>query len=133
VVEDRGGRARRDDIAQRFGARVAEIVDACSDTDADPKPPWRMRKEAYLEHLADASPEALRVSLADKVYNARSIALDYRRQGEKLWSRFDADADQVWYFRSLLDVYRRVSTSALVDELANSVAELERLPGRRSA
>ena len=30
-----------DDLADRFGAKVATIVQGCSDTDVMPKPPWR--------------------------------------------------------------------------------------------
>jgi (p)ppGpp synthase/HD superfamily hydrolase len=131
AVEDQGGRDRLADIEQHFGKDVARIVAACSDTDIVPKPPWRERKESYLEHLATASPDVVRVSLADKIYNARAILFDYRRLGEELWARFDPASDQLWYYRSLLDVYRRVSRSPLVDELARVVSELEELTGMK--
>jgi (p)ppGpp synthase/HD superfamily hydrolase len=116
-----------DDVAARFGAKVAAIVQGCSDTDVMPKPPWRGRKDAHLEHLADAPQEVVRVSLADKVHNARSVLFDYRLMGDELWARFNPDADQLWYYRSLVDVFRRVSRSPLVDELDRVVTELERL------
>ena len=116
-----------DDVAARFGAKVAAIVQGCSDTDVMPKPPWRARKDAYLAHLVDAPQEVVRVSLADKVHNARSLLFDYRLMGDELWARFNPGADQVWYYRSLVDVFRRVSQSPLVDELDRVVTELERL------
>jgi (p)ppGpp synthase/HD superfamily hydrolase len=116
-----------DDLTARFGPKVAEIVQGCSDTDVKPKPPWRARKEAYLVHLIDARPEVVRVSLADKVHNARSVLFDYRLMGEELWARFNPDADQLWYYRSLVEVFRRVSRSPLVDELDRAVTELEGL------
>jgi (p)ppGpp synthase/HD superfamily hydrolase len=115
------------DIEARFGEEVAAIVQGCSDTDVLPKPPWRQRKEAYIAHLAHAPPEVVRVSLADKVHNARSVLFDYRLMGENLWTRFNPDADQIWYYRSLVDVFRRVSGSPLVDEFDRVVGELERL------
>ena len=61
AVEDQGGAATLAHIRDRFGDRVADIVDGCSDTDQTPKPPWRLRKEAYLAHLADpaTSPSVL--------------------------------------------------------------------------
>jgi GTP pyrophosphokinase len=46
---------------------VVEIVLGCTDADVIPKPPWRERKEAYIQHLAEASPETLLVSCCDKV------------------------------------------------------------------
>ena len=64
------------DIRARYGDDVAAIVDSCTDSYEDPKPAWRTRKEHYLEHLADSSPSALRVSIADKVDNASSILAD---------------------------------------------------------
>jgi GTP pyrophosphokinase len=51
AVEDQGGQATLDEIRRRYGKRVARIVDAVSDTDQSPKPPWRERKEAYIERL----------------------------------------------------------------------------------
>ena len=44
--EDHGGRERLEDIRERFGDRVAEIVAGCTDTYEEPKPAWRQRKEA---------------------------------------------------------------------------------------
>src|SRR5215831_18417934 len=51
VVEDCGGAERLVEIRNKFGDGVAKIVDGCTDTDEKPKPPWRERKEKYLEHL----------------------------------------------------------------------------------
>ena len=49
---------------------------------------WRERKERYLGHLTKSAPEALLISLADKVYNVRAILADHRQIGEKVWERF---------------------------------------------
>ena len=35
-------------IKKLFGAKVAKIVDECSDTDIIPKPPWLERKKKYI-------------------------------------------------------------------------------------
>ena len=127
AVEDAGGYERLDDIRTRFGDRVADIVEACSDSFETPKRPWRERKDRYVEHLADASPEALRVSLADKVYNVRTILADYRVLGDELWERFTASREEaLWYYRSLADEFERLRPGALADELERVVAELER-------
>jgi (p)ppGpp synthase/HD superfamily hydrolase len=73
AAEDHGGRRRLQDIRRRYGDAVAAIVDSCTDTYEHPAPPWRTRKQRYLEHLPSASPSALLVSLADKVDNVRGI------------------------------------------------------------
>src|SRR5262249_24581808 len=71
--EDQGGERMLDEIRRRFGDVVAAIVAACSDTFESPKPPWKARKQSYLEHLDNQSESVLRVSLADKLFNARAI------------------------------------------------------------
>ena len=48
AVEDQGGAPVREEIRRRFGRRVADIVDGCTDAETIPKPPWRERKESYL-------------------------------------------------------------------------------------
>lgn len=87
AVEDAGGPATLDEIRANFGEDVARIVDECSDTVETPKPPWRPRKEAYINHLADVGEDTLLVSLADKLDNARSILRDFKIHGLSLWER----------------------------------------------
>jgi GTP pyrophosphokinase len=127
AVEDQGGAPTLAEIRADFGDRVADIVEACSDTDEIPKPPWRKRKEAYLAHLQDSAPDVLLVSLADKLHNARSLLMDYRAVGPDLWERFNAGRDgQLWYYRELVTVFRRkCDLLELVDELERVVAALE--------
>jgi (p)ppGpp synthase/HD superfamily hydrolase len=126
AVEDGGGRPVLDEIRRRFGERVAAIVWACSDTDEAPKPPWKERKARYIAHVRAAGPDARRVSCADKLHNARSILRDYRLEGERLWERFSAPAEeQLWYYRALLEAFRQPDRTPLVDELARVVGQLE--------
>jgi GTP pyrophosphokinase len=132
AVEDQGGAPVAEEIRRRFGSRVAEIVVACSDTDSDvrPKPAWRPRKEAHLDKLRTASPSVLLVVAADKLHNARSIAVEYRLSGDSLWSRFSGGRDgTLWYYRSTLEILSRPEPTPLVHELARVVAEIERLAG----
>jgi hypothetical protein len=127
AVEDRGGAERLADIESRFGREVAAIVLGCSDSYTIPKPPWRERKDRYIAHLGGADPRVVRVSLADKVHNARALLLDYREHEEELWRRFDPESDQLWYYRALANAFREVSDSRLVAELERLTTELEDL------
>jgi (p)ppGpp synthase/HD superfamily hydrolase len=98
VVEDSGGMQRAREIAQSFGPDVLRIVLPNSDTAVDPKPPWRQRKEEYLAAMADKEPDELRVSLADKLHNARAILHDLRTGREDVWARSNAGPDDArWY------------------------------------
>ena len=54
--------------------------------------------------MADKEPGEMRVSLADKLHNARAILQDPRTQGDDVWTRFNAGPDEVrWYYRQLAD------------------------------
>jgi len=127
AAEDQGGQDTLDEIRRKFGAEVARIVEECSDTVVTPKPPWRKRKEQYIRHLRKASDSALLVSLADKLHNAHAILRDFRAHGDELWQRFTTDdpQDHLWYYHSLLEVYRKRIRNWMVDELTDVVNELE--------
>ncbi len=132
TAEDFGGAGRLADVRYRFGKEVADIVEACSDSlAADPtkKEEWRPRKEKYIARMRTEPADALLVSLADKLHNARSIARDQQQLGDALFSRFtpgkhDAAAGRAateWYYASLLAVFE-----ARVDELPDGARPLVR-------
>lgn len=116
AVEDQGGRSTLELIRERFGDRVAGIVAGCSDDMPDrgqAKLPWRQRKEAYLAHLAEADPSVLKVALADRLHNGRSLLAELAADGPAVWRRFNAPPeDQAWFFQTALAVYEaRAATS----------------------
>lgn len=130
AAEDRGGRRRLDAIAERFGARAALIVEACSDslvdtTSGQPKVPWWTRKVDYVTRMQTESPLVLLVAAADKLDNARSALGDYHRRGESLWEIFDAQSGrvgQLWYYRSIAAVIdERLRDDPLVASLADKL------------
>jgi (p)ppGpp synthase/HD superfamily hydrolase len=133
--EDQGGEATLARIRERFGPRVAKIVEACSDTFETPKPPWRNRKEAYIAHLIALSPgegaDVWPVSLADKVHNARTIVADLRAGGASTLDRFTGGRDgTVWYYRTLSEHFSELLPGPLAEELAGLVAEMRSLSAR---
>ena len=130
AVEDQGGLNTLDEIRKRYGSRVAEIVLAVSDAYQAPKPPWRERKVKYIASLSTADSSAIRVSLADKVYNARATLMDIKREGEPGWSRFNGGKEgTLWYHNKLIGAFRERSTSNLVEELITVIRELEKISG----
>lgn len=126
AVEDQGGAKTREEIGRLFGRRVAQIVDGVSDTDQDPKPPWRQRKQAYLARLKDASASVRLISACDKLDNARSLLRGYRRLGDSVWDRFSGGRDGVlWYYRSVVEILKEADRNWLVEELEGVVSEIE--------
>lgn len=120
--------AVRASIEERFGEEVLALVEACTDADVKPKPPWKERKESYLRHLPESDPEALLVSAADKLHNARAILRDLEIHGDSLWERFNAEKeDTLWYYRRLKEIYLTIGGVPLAEELDASVSAIERL------
>jgi (p)ppGpp synthase/HD superfamily hydrolase len=131
VVEDCGGKPVLREIRKRFGQRVGRIVAGCTDSDNYPKPPWRERKETYLEHLRHADADVRLVSAADKLHNVREVLRDYRTQGELVWQRFGGKREgTLWYYRALAEEFQRHPGNWLVEEFNAVLAELERAVGR---
>lgn len=134
VVEDRGGRPRLEDVRRRFGADVADGVMALSDTlDKDGETrSWHERKSEYLAHLAGVSDGVMRVSLADKLHNARAVVRDLELLGPPLWGRFNAGggdlaarrANTIWYYTALVGVIARRSRSPMLAELEGLVTRM---------
>jgi (p)ppGpp synthase/HD superfamily hydrolase len=136
-TRDGDGRARLNEIGALFGARVAQIVELCSDTIVKPKPSWIERKAAYLGRLRlhatgwNADPGYLRVSCADKLHNARATIADVRRYGMSVFDRFNAPTVEhtLHYYEDLAIVFTSNPSTddgirTLTADLADAVIEL---------
>ena len=122
-------------LRRQFGAPVARIVKDCTDAETLPKPPWKARKQRYIDHLRRGdNPSSLLVSAADKLHNARAIVHDVKHDGKAVWKRFHAGPDEIlWYYQSLLAIFRRRAREVppafrlLVQDLAGTIKEMKRL------
>lgn len=136
ALEDKPDETSREEIGLLFGDKVLKIVELSSDTPpgykGGVKPPWRQRKETYLAHIRTSKPEMLRVTLADKVDNARAIYSDYQRLGEDLWKRFNAGREaQIWYYESAVDAFKTAGVHGpLLEELERLVIQIKDQPRR---
>ena len=120
VVEDAG--ITIEEIEDRFGKRVRELVQSETEDKRDHLPPaetWRTRKEeslAVLKNTEDIG--VLMVWLGDKLANMRSIYRDWKVEGDAMWQRFNQKDvnEQAWYYRSIATLTRRLSdTSAWIE------------------
>ena len=129
AVEDCGGEPVLDEIKKRFGQNVTSIVDGCTETYEDPKPPWKARKDAYISHIKEGNPSVKLVSCADKLHNVRCILSDYRQEGETLWNRFSASKEEtLWFYQSMAGVLCASGRDLKIyADLDNAVKELEKI------
>jgi len=132
AVEDQGGQETLEEIRRQFGNQVAEIVAACSDTDELPKPPWRERKEAFVERLRTEPYSVRLVVAADKLHNVNDVLRNYRILGDDLWRHFKGGRDgTIWYYGAVVDALNQAATSeekqlnALIQEISDSLSMLK--------
>ncbi len=131
AVEDQGGRPRLQDISDRFGSEVAEIVEACSDSldgaAGDEKEDWLLRKRRYLKSLHAKKTAILQVTVADKLHNARAIFRDAQSKGPSFWrDTFRRPAEQtIAYYTAIHSVLATVLPGPVTTELADAVRMME--------
>ncbi|MCI2259923.1 HD domain-containing protein [Xanthomonas indica] len=141
VVEDCGA-GHEAVIRAQFGEAVADMVMACTDATAERKAAqtdvpakrrdWRIRKQAYLAHLAEAPDAVLLVSACDKLYNARSIVADLEDPdvGTAVFERFTAGRDgTLWYYQALHAIYVERGV-AVLRAFSSAVARMQALAAR---
>jgi len=139
AVEDQGGQKTLEEIRRQFGNQVAEIVAACSDTDELPKPPWRERKEAFVERLRTEPYSVRLVVAADKLHNVRDVLRNFRIHGDDLWLQFKGGRDgTIWYYRAVVGALSEAATpeeqqlNALIEEISDTLSLLEEALADRS-
>ncbi len=115
VIEDmnqHGQHFRYEQLRTTLGAEVAAIVDGVSEQkydDAGNVRPWRARKEDYIDQLCAGPPEAMAISLADKLHNLWSMN-QALANGENVFAHGPnrtalsaGPEQQLWFHRSVLD------------------------------
>jgi (p)ppGpp synthase/HD superfamily hydrolase len=123
VIEDIDG--GEDAIRQAFGEDMVSLVRECSDTDVRPKPAWKERKIMHIAHMEHASADALRILLADKIDNGRSLCV--LANYADLNSFNATPHDQAWYFHSVsaaMSAWSDILPGYQVDELSDIAEEL---------
>ena len=134
ALEDQNRPGLEEDIADRFGSGVLHIIKQCSDREDSPPPPWRKRKEAFLERLKMADASVRLVTAADKLDNVRNLVTLYSAWGDRVWEHFRGGKEgTLWYYRAAVNVLRHASENPLILELELAVRELESLTAAGSA
>ena len=91
-----------EEVEKLFGQRAAYLVNSHTE---DTTKSWSERKAATLEMLKTAERDVVKLIMADKLSNLRSMLSDYAKIGEKLWERFSSSKEkQSKYNSDLIDV-----------------------------
>ena len=96
-----------DELVQNFGARVADIVAAASESDKSLS--WEERKNVALDALRKCDDaDILAVVFADKTHNLQSIHRDWNEDKDDIWTRFKRGCDkQMWYYGEICEIAKK--------------------------
>jgi (p)ppGpp synthase/HD superfamily hydrolase len=116
------------EIQHMFGDKVLSMVRELSDTEEQPKPPWKERKETYIAHIEEISDDALVVSMCDKLHNLKTIVWDFHVIGDEIFERFKGKKEgTIWYYTTLTEKYKKILETRPNVQLSRIVFELEGL------
>jgi (p)ppGpp synthase/HD superfamily hydrolase len=136
TIEDmnqHGQRLRRKQLREAVGAEVAKLVAQVSeqklDDDGEMRP-WRARKDDYLEGIRTGPPEAVAISLADKIHNLWSINQSLEAE-EDILDVLSGDAEaQLWFHRAVLEASKEHDDERLAPMRERLQQEIERFEAR---
>lgn len=117
------------DIKRDFGLNIAEIVREVSENkapggDKNKRKTWEERKIHKLHSLRNASREAMMVSAADKIHNLKSLEINYIKQGESFWRKFNASPEKkFWYYGEVVKIIRDRLDGKITEELISTFRE----------
>jgi (p)ppGpp synthase/HD superfamily hydrolase len=123
VMEDCG--IGHDVLVEKFGVEVADLVRHVSEQDKSLS--WEERKRLYLEHFSNKPWDAQAITLADKIDNFQSIVVCAKKFGDP-WAMFKRGREtQLARFRDLLARATALPAHPLIDEYAQTLADVESL------
>lgn len=102
--------ATKEDLEDRFGPRVTELVLSQSENKREGQPAtatWKVRKEESIEHIRSTDDvQAKMLCLSDKLSNIRSVYRDLERDGDPFWNKFHQNdpIEQSWYYLTIAEL-----------------------------
>ena len=108
AVEDTG--VTLDEIKDKFGQRVADLVKSETEDKREELPPhitWQIRKEESIEVLKATNDLGVKILwLSDKLSNMRSFYRQHNKSGNAIWQDFNQNdpEKQFWYYDTIANL-----------------------------
>lgn len=112
-------------LTERFGENVATLVASISEFSKDL--PWDVRKREALEHVKNFSHGSLLIKSADILSNALELLDDYKKDGEKVFARFNAPKNKIieHYLNIITAIIAKWPESPLAQDLRGVAQALQ--------
>ena len=111
-------------INELFGESAMKLV--LSVTEEDKSKSWEARKTEALEHIRTFSHDSLLLKSADLISNSREIIADYEKEGDEMFSKFNAPKEKILesYTKTMKAIIEMWPESPLALDLLSSVRGL---------
>jgi hypothetical protein len=112
-------------IEERFGKNVLDLV--MSVTEQNKELSWEERKVEAIEHIKTFSNDSVLIKSADVISNASETITDYEKNGEDIFSKFNASKDKILenYLRVINALLSQWSENPLSEDLQNIVRKFQ--------
>ncbi|MEX0933946.1 MAG: HD domain-containing protein [Candidatus Paceibacterota bacterium] len=109
-----------------LGQEVLDIVEGVSENKSLP---WEGRKKEYIERVKNSDEKIKAVCVADKIHNLQNTLYEYEKQGEKIWSVFNASREkQLWFYKAIVEMLDQSGWEhSIVEEYKELVQCLENI------
>ena len=112
-------------LAAELGESIAHMVLSLTHNNALP---WEEKKLGYIRLVEEATDEVKAISTADKIINAQSLLEAYAKNGQKVWSYFNASREKkLWFEEAMLLMLQQSWKHELVLLYAEQVEKLRKL------
>ncbi len=126
VIEDVSDEYPEEQIRQDFGDRVLRLVQSVTEDKSIPL--YRGRKQAYLDHLKQSSPETALISAADLLHNMRSMKADLEAGNPHIIEMQKHNTgDRLWFWQQRIEVLedKLGANSSLLKELTGVFEQIQ--------
>ena len=107
LFEFENNNKRLNQIKNKFGTKVLNIVKQCSNLDITNEK-FIENKKKFLDSMAKMSQSSLLVSLCDKLHSISCIINDYNKIGKKIWKNHNLSSEETnWYYKNLCKNFKK--------------------------
>lgn len=129
AIEDQGGAIIAKIIREKFGDKIADIVEECTEDKNNNHLSWIERKQHFINQFITVSNSACRVILADKLHNARCNYYEWQNYQDSM-EQFSQETKEriIWFYQSIFNLAQlKVKNSFLISQFEIIIQQLKQI------
>lgn len=110
----------REMINDRFGEYVTKLVESV--TEKDKSLSWEIRKQQAIDHVDHFSYDSLLLKSADVINNDTELLVDYEKEGDSIFERFNAPKEK--FLKYKLNLIEKILSKWFENPLREDLKEI---------